>query len=46
MDQLKNNHVLNQFLDPRNNGVKPNRYAGKFCKSARVTADDVIGVAK
>ena len=31
---------------PRNNGVKPNRYAGKFCKIARVTADDVIGVAK
>ena len=30
----------------RNKGVKPNRYAGKFCKIARVAADDVIGVAK
>jgi len=31
---------------PRNRGVNPNRYAGKFFKIARVTADEVIGVAK
>ena len=24
----------------------PNRYAGKFCKIALVTAEDVIGVAR
>ena len=31
---------------PRNNGVKPNRYAGKFFKRARVNDEEVIGVAK
>jgi hypothetical protein len=38
--------IANPISKPRNSGVKPKRYAGKFFKSARVTADDVIGVAK
>jgi len=45
MVQLKNNRVL-IISKPRNNGVRPNRYAGKLLRRALVTADDVIGVAK
>ena len=46
MDPLKNNHVLNQFLNHVIKELNQIDMLVNFCKIARVTADDVIGVAK